>query len=331
MLAAPTIRACDALLSTAHTADQPSGTWHAKPQQVRRVTALKLQVAAGGGGADLRQLTCLVCFDDYPALKGVECAGGAGGAGAAGAVRSANERHFVCEECFGGHVASAVDADSLDLFRQRGGILCVHPGCRAAPFSDAALAKALREDTFGKYMDAKAKVAEQRINAELEAGFEERLQAERARAGGAQREAIKEHVVQKIFTLACPRCSQAFVDFNGCMALTCSRAGCGCGFCALCQEDCGGDAHGHVGRGCPLAKSIGVKPTEFHLPDAEYHTAMTRAKGRRLKEYLASLTEAQRQHALADCAMEMADLGLDPADFGVADANPRPRQLRRRH
>merc|ERR1719335_1642352 len=44
MLALPTTRACDALLKIAHTAEQPSGTWHAKPQQLRRVHALKTQV-----------------------------------------------------------------------------------------------------------------------------------------------------------------------------------------------------------------------------------------------------------------------------------------------
>lgn len=30
--------------------------------------------------------------------------------------------------------------------------------------------------------------------------------------------------------------AQAFLDFNGCMALTCSRTGCGCAFCAVCQQ-----------------------------------------------------------------------------------------------
>ena len=45
-------------------------------------------------------------------------------------------------------------------------------------------------------------------------------------------------------TLKCPRCSQAFIDYDNCSALTCSR--CRCGFCAYCQTDCGNDAHKHV-------------------------------------------------------------------------------------
>ena len=33
------------------------------------------------------------------------------------------------------------------------------------------------------------------------------------------------HVEERILTLACPRCGQAFVNFTGCFALTCSRLG----------------------------------------------------------------------------------------------------------
>ena len=141
----------------------------------------------------------------------------------------------------------------------------------------------------------------------------------------------REHILQKLLTLSCPRCSQAFVDFTGCMALTCSRPGCGCGFCAICQEDCGNDAHGHVGRGCPLAKRIGVKEGEFHLPQEEWNKAMGRAKAIKLTEYLGTLTEAQRQHALADCAVELRDAGIDPeTGLWVGDRDEHlPKQRRR--
>ena len=143
-------------------------------------------------------------------------------------------------------------------------------------------------------------------------------------AGGAQRDAIKEHIVDKILNLACPRCGQAFVDFNGCMALTCSRAGCGCGFCALCQEDCGNDAHAHLGRGCPIAAQVGVKPKEFYMDEREWPKVSSKTKGLKLKAYLDTLTESQRQHALADCANELAALNLRPGDFGAADAAAAP-------
>jgi len=215
-------------------------------------------------------------------------------------------------------------------------VRCVHPECAAPPFSDGALAKALSDQVFATYSTAKDRVAEQRINAELEEGFAKRLEIEREKAGGdARRDAIKNHIIERILTLSCPRCSQAFVDFSGCMALTCSRAGCGCGFCALCQADCGNDAHGHVGGGCPLADQIGVKKGEFHLSEEEYSRAASRAREIRLRQYLESLTEEQRAHALEDCARELADLGIDPMvgdkrDNTGARRAPRPLMRPRR-
>lgn len=82
------------------------------------------------------------------------------------------------------------------------------------------------------YAQAQRKVAEQQIVAEVEA----RVAAERiAEQNASERHRRKLHISEKILTLTCPRCGQAFVDFSGCMALTCSRTGCGCGFCAICQ------------------------------------------------------------------------------------------------
>ena len=57
---------------------------------------------------------------------------------------------------------------------------------------------------------------------------------------------LRHHVVQRILTLSCPRCGQAFVDRTGCAALTCSRAACQCHFCAFCLKDCGSSAHAHA-------------------------------------------------------------------------------------
>jgi len=59
---------------------------------------------------------------------------------------------------------------------------------------------------------------------------------------------VRMEVVDEILTLRCPRpnCRAAFVDFDGCFALTCGR--CRAGFCGWCLADCGADAHGHVAR-----------------------------------------------------------------------------------
>jgi hypothetical protein len=55
---------------------------------------------------------------------------------------------------------------------------------------------------------------------------------------------LRMKIVDDIFTLKCPRCYQAFLDFDGCFALKCSS--CPCNFCGWCLEDCGTDAHPHV-------------------------------------------------------------------------------------
>jgi hypothetical protein len=49
----------------------------------------------------------------------------------------------------------------------------------------------------------------------------------------------------------CPRCAFVLTSIvDGCNATRCAK--CGAGFCALCLEDCGRDAHAHFGaEGCP--------------------------------------------------------------------------------
>ena len=72
----------------------------------------------------------------------------------------------------------------------------------------------------------------------------------------------RKHVIERILTLACPRCSRAFIGFAGCFALKCSEwrqndpNSC-CQFCAYCLEDCGRDAHPHVlDNTCPGNKGL---------------------------------------------------------------------------
>jgi len=57
---------------------------------------------------------------------------------------------------------------------------------------------------------------------------------------------VRKLIIERVLTLHCPRCRAAFLEFDGCLALTCARPECGCGFCGVCLQDCGGDAHGHI-------------------------------------------------------------------------------------
>jgi hypothetical protein len=83
-------------------------------------------------------------------------------------------------------------------------------------------------------------------NVEKHAG----LSCEAHLAAKAPPDRLRHRIVEEILTLRCPRCAQAFVDFEGCFALACSK--CPCKFCGWCLADAGtssDDAHRHV-RNC---------------------------------------------------------------------------------
>ena len=61
---------------------------------------------------------------------------------------------------------------------------------------------------------------------------------------------------------------------------------------------------------------------KVHQGGAAWEEASRRAKSVKLKDYLDTLTEAQKQHALEDVAQELKDLKINPADLGKAEAVP---------
>jgi hypothetical protein len=124
----------------------------------------------------------------------------------------------------------------------------------------------------------------------LEAEFDARLREERARwAAKSPREQDVQlrlrHVTETIFTLKCPRCSRAFVDFSGCFALSCH--GCPCKFCAICLADCGNDAHAHV-RECGRA----VLQGGYHGGVGVFEQVQCERRQRLLSAYLAGIRDA---------------------------------------
>ena len=158
--------------------------------------------------------------------------------------------HYTCADCFDAHVRNEAGKDLALLAKTDGRILCPRntaantaaDRCDAAHFADKDIAAQVTHETFELYLDARSKLKEKAVAAEMEAQMNERLERERARAAlGAGKEeklrVAKEHVIETVLTLACPRCKQAFVDFDGCFALKCSR--CAAAFCAYCLADCG--------------------------------------------------------------------------------------------
>eukprot|EP00549_Striatella_unipunctata_P024881 CAMPEP_0118677548 /NCGR_PEP_ID=MMETSP0800-20121206/2690_1 /TAXON_ID=210618 ORGANISM="Striatella unipunctata, Strain CCMP2910" /NCGR_SAMPLE_ID=MMETSP0800 /ASSEMBLY_ACC=CAM_ASM_000638 /LENGTH=123 /DNA_ID=CAMNT_0006573237 /DNA_START=292 /DNA_END=663 /DNA_ORIENTATION=+ len=111
-------------------------------------------------------------------------------------------------------------------------------------------------------------------------------------------------IVEEILTLRCPRCSQAFLDFDGCFALTCCA--CDCGFCGWCLEDCGSDAHRHVAN-CPAK----LGSDALFGTKEQFRKAQQKRKEERLVAFLGSLpTNEQRLAALDGVKSDLDDLGI---------------------
>jgi hypothetical protein len=95
------------------------------------------------------------------------------------------------------------------------------------------------------YIKAREAVREREL-AQQSAQAMEKLEARLRKEMNDQITPAKRLIIEKVLTSSCPRCNAAFLDFDGCMALKCSRPGCGAAFCAICLAHCGEDAHAHV-------------------------------------------------------------------------------------
>jgi hypothetical protein len=115
---------------------------------------------------------------------------------------------------------------------------------------------------------------------------------------------IRNHILEEILTMKCPRCSKAFLDFDGCFALSCSN--CPCNFCGWCLEDCGSDAHKHVVN-CPV-KPQGADIYYGTFP--QFVEAQRRRQHRLLTAYLGTLDLPTRIAAMRSCDADLKDLGL---------------------
>jgi hypothetical protein len=100
------------------------------------------------------------------------------------------------------------------------------------------------------------------------------------------------NIIDNCITLKCPRCQQAFIDFDGCFALTCSNKTCNCAFCAYCLEDCGRDAHRHVAN-CELNRSKNVFNTQQVFKEVQ-----KKRQKELINNYLKMLPVAEKKHII---------------------------------
>ena len=117
-------------------------------------------------------------------------------------------------------------------------------------------------------------------------------------------ELMRLDIIENVFTLRCPRCKTAYLDFTGCAALTCGT--CKAGFCAMCLKDCGSgpDTHSHVLRCLD-------KPTEgYFVKEDAFKEHHRKRMGNVINERLSKLSVKTRNFLLNKIQKELDDLGI---------------------
>lgn len=204
----------------------------------------------------------------------------------------------------------------------------MHLRCRAclpkkALFNEDSSPAHLNGEAFSAYLRARENVQVGEAMQEQEKLHVKQMQELQAQLEAAQKQASSHrqsavlrhrlHIVENILTLKCPRdaCKAAFIDFDGCFALTCSR--CRCGFCAYCLQDCGTDAHQHVAN-CRHNTARG----NVHAPIDAFHRSQKSRVTRLLRDYIAGRVDQDvRQELIQALDRDLRDLGISSQDLRV--------------
>eukprot|EP01052_Picozoa_sp_SAG31_P039169 SAG31_NODE_5377_length_2576_cov_1.652806_1_plen_299_part_00 len=270
----------------------------------------------GAEGLRVEEQECVICFGAFTGYgDGIQCSPFRTGK------TSVAERHFICNECFEAYVESESRTDDLDLLAKRGGnVLCpeckqVGPRRRDTAYNDAEVAQHVSADTFRLYNEGKKKLVETQLAKEMEEEMNRRLEMELRRREQQTEEQRKidtaRRDIEDLLNLKCPRCGTVFVDFSGCMALTCRKAGCNAAFCAWCQKDCGTNAHPHV-LSCTAPQEAGEQaPNDYYCRSLDVWKRVQAHRQRKtVEQYLRALPNEIRSRVAQICAKTLLDAGV---------------------
>jgi hypothetical protein len=271
---------------------------------------------------------CAICLETVPSARGLECP-------------QRVAQHFLCNECLTRKVtADCQVADGNALLDRAGQVFCVGYTLQDSPcassgaataYADRDLAGHLPPAAFECYMRARHECVSARLHREKDEEVRQRVASELERLR-AQSEAQRQfaeayrHIVDDLLTLRCDplpahsshtlltrrscrcpnhECRQAFIDFEGCFALSCSR--CSAAFCGWCLAFCGvrGDAHAHV-RCCPHRSS-----EDPLFGSLEQFSMVTRRRQRDdVRLFMATLPAPVAERLRSALATQLADLQL---------------------
>jgi len=261
------------------------------PRQADRPRAAEVEAALAELVESLSLRQCVACMETLSLDGGLVCD-----------VKDGECAHFVCDECLS---ADVLLRQTALLTPANTAIRCCVPGCSSAAFDLHRVVKHVSKDSFQALLSRLDDLQRSEMELEVHRRVSE-AEASMLRKSKLEIEVLvaRKHIEEEIMTTRCPRCRKAFYDYDGCAALVCSE--CRCGFCALCQENCGSDAHAHLSH-CKLNPSGGM-----HVAEAEFKRVIRDERVRKLPEYLATLGEQVREEVEGDPSVRtiLSDLGL---------------------
>ncbi|CAE7455666.1 pfp, partial [Symbiodinium necroappetens] len=308
LAAAPAgLAAGDVSAPTVPEAKAPPEELHAPPAIPDALPSKHSEAPAGA--KESRDCDC--CFDNVPATDGVSCPGKA---------------HFFCGPCLANFLEAFKTSEYAEQKKAKGRALCPMKDSDT-PFGDGVLAAFVPQDVFDEYLQIRIKVAEQSIQEQFEkentAKIEElKEKLAKATGSGEQLELDKHRlkIIDDIFTLKCPRCKMAFLDYDN------------CAWADLCEtmkptRDCGKDAHSHFyknGSKCPNEGG------PLFVPHNVWQGYQNARKERLLCEYLAGLPDEMRKKVADLVAPDAKDLGIEmPQDLSAAGLMPEAHGIQR--
>lgn len=295
----------------AAAAAAPEAAPAAAPAAVPAAAPAPVEAAPAAPAADdgVPTRDCDCCFDQVKTNLGSFCPG---------------KEHFFCSLCLTQFLTAFKTADYAEQKKGKGRALCPMKDSET-PFSDGSLVAFVPQDVFDEYLQIRIKIAEKGIQEQMEKENADKiaeLKDKLAKAtGDAEQNELDKHrlkIIDDIFTLKCPRCSLAFLDYDNCSAITCQ--GCSCGFCSYCLEDCGKDAHQHFYKNKSKCPKEGGP---LFIDHKNWTAYQGKRKARMVRTYLAKVPEGMRKKLADLVAPDAKDLGIEmPEDLAGEALEP---------
>eukprot|EP00043_Microstomoeca_roanoka_P020136 m.238209 g.238209 ORF g.238209 m.238209 type:complete len:628 (-) comp17114_c2_seq1:58-1941(-) len=180
-----------------------------------------------------------------------------------------NQRHTMCQECVEQLVRAAVnDPNNQHAFTDEGALKCME--CQQ-PLPEASVIQLLsfNRELAARFLAVRLDLARRQGRLEAERRQHQRSSSRKTQGHGRTSPALRQRFdvsrlrldcIENVLTLACPRCNTAFIDFDGCCAVTCQQPYCRAFFCGLCLKlsPTATENHVHV-RQCPFS----ARPDSF--------------------------------------------------------------------